>query len=105
MRVNIVGFAIDEQQLRETFQEWSRLGNGRYVEANDAAELAAAMRASLAVPFEVLAGDQVVATGVVDGAPVRLAPGTYRVRVLGTPARELGPVTVEAGGEYSVGGR
>jgi len=102
VRVNIVGFAIDEQQLRETFQAWSRLGNGRYVEANDGAELADAMRASLAVPFEVLSGEEVVGTGVVNGPGLRLAPGSYRVRLLGTPPRELSPVTVAPEGDHSV---
>jgi len=100
--VNIVGFAIDEQQLRETFQEWSRLGNGRYVEANDGAELAAAMGAALALPFEVLDGDQVVATGIVDGPELRLPPGIYQVRLLGSTPRDLPPVTVEPGGEHSL---
>jgi hypothetical protein len=102
VRVNIVGFAIDEQQLRETFQAWSRLGNGRYVEANDGAELAEAMRASLALPFEVLSGEEVVGTGVVNGPELRLAPGTYRVRLLGSSPRELPPVTVEPGGDHVV---
>jgi hypothetical protein len=102
VRVNIVGFAIDEQQLRETFQEWSRLGNGRYVEANDGPELAAAMGSALALPFEVRDGDEVVATGVVDGPEIRLAPGVYRVRLLGSTPRDLPPVTVEPDGEHSL---
>jgi hypothetical protein len=100
VRVNIVGFAIDEQQLRETFVAWSRLGNGRYVEANDGAELAAAMRESLATPFEVLSGGEVVGAGLVNGAALRLVPGTYTVRLLGTPPRELPPVVVEADGDH-----
>ena len=41
VRVNIVGFAIDEHRLREEFEAWARAGNGRYVEANDGAQLAA----------------------------------------------------------------
>jgi hypothetical protein len=102
VRVNIVGFAIDEQQLRETFQEWSRLGNGRYVEANNGAELAAAMGSALSLPFEVLDGDQVVATGIVDGPELRLAPGTYQVRLLGATPRNLPPVTVEPNGDHSL---
>jgi hypothetical protein len=102
VRVNIVGFAIDEQQLRETFQSWARLGNGRYVEANDGEQLNAALGASLGLPFEVLRGEQVVGTGVVGGPAVRLAPGAYRVRVLGGTPRDLPPVTIEPGGEHSV---
>ena len=30
VRVNIVGFAIDELMLKETFREWARVGNGSY---------------------------------------------------------------------------
>ena len=44
VRVNIVGFAIDELMLQETFAEWSRLGNGFYFNARDGAELAASLR-------------------------------------------------------------
>jgi hypothetical protein len=102
VRVNIVGFAIEEQQLRETFQEWARLGNGRYVEANNGDELAAAMGAALSLPYEVLEGDEVVGGGIVGGPAVRLAPGTYRIRILGGAPRELPPVTVESGGELIV---
>jgi hypothetical protein len=102
VRVNIVGFAIDEQQLRETFQAWARAGNGRYVEANDGAELAEAMGSTLRLPFEVLRDDEVVATGIVGGEAVRLAPGEYRVRLLGSAPRDLGPVTVEPAGEHTV---
>jgi len=96
VRVNIVGFAIDEQQLRETFQAWSRLGNGRYVEANDGGELADAMRSSLAVPFEVLSGSEVVGTGIVNGPELRLVPGTYTVRLLGSSPRNLPSVSLES---------
>jgi hypothetical protein len=60
------------------------------------------MGASLQVPYEVLLGDEVIATGVVNGEALRLAPGTYRVRVPGSPAQELGEVTVQPGGEHSV---
>jgi hypothetical protein len=102
VRVNIVGFAIDEQRLKEEFEAWARAGSGRYVEANDGEQLAAAIGASLQVPYEVLAGDEVVGTGVVNGEALRLAPGTYRVRIPGSPARDLGEVTVLPGGEHEV---
>ncbi|MGE0159945.1 MAG: VWA domain-containing protein [Gemmatimonadales bacterium] len=102
VRVNIVGFAIDEQQLRETFQSWSRIGNGRYIEANDGAELAEAMGASLGLPFEVLSGGEVVGTGIVDGPSLRLAPGSYTVRILEAVPRDLPAVTVEPDGDHVV---
>jgi hypothetical protein len=102
VRVNIVGFAIDEQRLREEFEAWARLGNGRYVEANDGAQLAEAMGTSLAVPYEVLEGDEVVATGIVNGDALPLQAGTYRVRLLGSSGRDLGEVTIEPGVERTL---
>jgi hypothetical protein len=84
VRVNVVGFAIDEHQLREQFESWARAGGGLYVEANDREELERAMAVTVEMPFEVLQGDELVATGVVNGDAVSLAPGSYRVRVLGS---------------------
>lgn len=101
VRVNVVGFAIDEHRLREEFESWARAGNGRYVEANDAAQLAEAMGASLRVPFEILRDGNVVASGVVNGEPLRLEPGTYVVRLPGATPREI-PLTVESGGTHTV---
>jgi len=82
VRVNIIGFAIDEHQLREQFESWARAGGGLYVEARNRPELQRAMALTVEVPFEVLRGDEVVATGVVNGDEVPLRPGPYRVRVL-----------------------
>ncbi|MFQ5652035.1 MAG: VWA domain-containing protein [bacterium] len=102
VRVNIVGFAIDELQLKERFEAWARAGNGRYVEANDGEQLQKAMSTSLRVPFEVLQGDEVVATGVVNGDPVQLISGTYRVRLLSSRRTDLGEVIIEPGVEHQL---
>ena len=98
VRVNIVGFAIDDLALKETFEAWARAGGGRYVEADDGAELAEAMSSSLKRSFEVLDGERVVATGTVNGDPVTLVVGTYRVRLTGG-GEDLGQVTIEPRGE------
>lgn len=80
VRVNIVGFAIDELMLQETFDEWARLGNGTYFNASDGAELAASLRESVEVPFSVInAEGDVVATGTVNGPPVSVDAGSYRI--------------------------
>ena len=39
VRVNIVGLAIDELMLRETFQQWARIGHGQYLDAKNSQEL------------------------------------------------------------------
>lgn len=102
VRVNVIGFAIDEHQLREQFEAWARAGGGLYVEAQDRAELERAMAVTVEVPFEVLRGDEVVATGVVNGDEVSLAPGAYTVRVLASSAPAEYPVEVVGGEERTV---
>ena len=95
VRVNIVGFAIDELMLQETFAEWATLGNGKYFNASDGAELAASLRESVEVPYSVIddAG-KAIATGTVNGPPISLDAGTYRVTVPGPARRELDNVVV-----------
>ncbi len=98
VRVNIVGFAIDDMLLKEQFEDWARAGGGRYLDVGEADQLGAAISRSLEVFYEVRGrgSDDVVASGVVNGDPVSLLPGAYSVRVLTIPPRELGEVTVEA---------
>ncbi|WMS41955.1 hypothetical protein RDV64_18070 [Acuticoccus sp. MNP-M23] len=50
LRVNIVGFAIDDPVLKATFTHWSKLGGGEYLDAVDAAGLAASLTRSAAPP-------------------------------------------------------
>jgi hypothetical protein len=77
VRVNIVGFAIDELMLQETFAERARLGLGKYFNAKDGAELAASLAESIEVPYAVVdASRTTVATGTVNGAPVTVEAAT-----------------------------
>ena len=95
VRVNIVGFAIDELMLQETFAEWARLGNGKYFNAKDGRELAASLAGSLEVPYAVVdARGTTVATGTVNGAPVEVEPGTYRIVAQTNPPRTVDNVVV-----------
>lgn len=95
VRVNIVGFAIDELMLQETFAEWARLGNGKYFNAKDGDELAASLAESIEVPYAVVdARGTTVATGTVNGAPVAVEAGTYRVVAQTNPPRTIDDVVV-----------
>jgi hypothetical protein len=95
VRVNIVGFAIDELMLQETFADWARLGNGKYFNAKDGRELAASLVESIEVPYAVLdARGTTVATGTVNGAPVAVEAGTYRVVAQTNPPRTIENVVV-----------
>ena len=80
--LNIVGFAIDEFALEQQFREWARLGNGAYFAATDAAGLASGIsQATQPAVFTVLRNDEAVASGVVGGKALSLAPGSYVVRI------------------------
>ncbi len=100
VRVNIVGFAIDELMLKEEFEGWARLGGGRYLDAADGAGLRNAVRGAIRPSFEALAGGEVVAGGTVDGDAVELPVGEYRVRT--SSGEDLGAVTIRADEETTV---
>jgi hypothetical protein len=85
VRVNIVGFAINDARLARRFEIWAGAGNGRYFDAKDAKGLSKAVAQALAPAFEALdAEGRVLAKGFVGGEPVKLLPGTYTVRIGGS---------------------
>lgn len=85
VRVNIVGFAIDEYALRKTFEQWAEIGEGTYLDAQNAAELAGAISQAVDAPFEVLNGAGiVVASGTANGEAVSLPLGSYTARWRGS---------------------
>lgn len=80
VRVNIVGFAIEDEDLKQTFESWATLGGGQYLNAPSGAELAAALRQALAVPYRVFRGEELVAEGITGGGAHELPAGDYVVR-------------------------
>jgi hypothetical protein len=103
VRVNIVGFAIDDAKLAATFRHWADTGEGNYFDAKDAAGLNAALAQAMRPGFEVLtAQGQAVAEGLAGGEPVRVMPGAYSVRLKGQKSAPK-PVTVRAKETATVG--
>jgi Mg-chelatase subunit ChlD len=99
VRLNIVGFAIDDEDLRQQLAAWARLGGGEAFSADDADSLGRGIAAALAAPFRVLdATGAEVAHGVVGGDPVSLSPGSYTVEVLTEPVRTYSEVVIAPGG-------
>ena len=81
VRVNIVGYAIDDEELRSTFERWASLGGGAYFGVGNESELSAALTRSVNPTFAVLDEDAVeVASGAAGGESVSLNPGTYTLR-------------------------
>ncbi|MGH8187535.1 MAG: vWA domain-containing protein, partial [Steroidobacteraceae bacterium] len=96
VRINIVGFAIDDAKLATTFRHWSDLGSGAYFDAKDAKGLNDALSQAVRPAFEVVnANGQVVAEGLAGGEPVRVMPGNYTVRLTGRKGAGQ-PVSVRA---------
>lgn len=80
VRVNIVGYAIEDEGLRQTFESWAILGKGRYLNAPTAEELAKAMKRVLALPYKVYKGDTLVAQGIAGEGNHELPAGDYTLR-------------------------
>lgn len=92
VRVNIVGFALDDERTKSALELWSEAGGGSYFDARDAQSLSDAFSRAVKPSFEIAdASKHVVARGSVAGDPVRLLPGTYSVSLKGSqaPARSV----------------
>ncbi|MEZ5397119.1 MAG: VWA domain-containing protein [Bryobacterales bacterium] len=98
VRVNIVGFAIDDEGLKSQFRYWAEVGGGGYFDAADADQLGASLTQAVQAPYEVY-DDQgrIVANGVVGGAEVEVPSGVYVVRARTQPAKTKAGVEVKAG--------
>ncbi len=96
LRVNIVGYSIDDEALRETFKSWAALGKGRYFNAPGAEELAKAFREALDIPYEVLDGDQLVARGMTGASTLELPPGDYTLRFPRDGEPQTRPFTIHS---------
>lgn len=91
VRIDIVGFAIDDEALKTSFRYWADLGGGSFYDAADAESLAASITQALHAPFDIYNADKaIVASGTVGGEPVDLTPGEYSVRVRGRNKVESG---------------
>ncbi len=90
VRLNIVGFHIDESGLREEFARLAGLGGGVYFDTRDGEGLQTALSQAMAAEFTVLdAGGNTVAEGRVDGDPVTLDAGRYSLEIEGREPQEI----------------
>ncbi len=81
VRVNIVGFAIDEHALKQQFVAWAAAGGGAYFDAQNGKALAEALQQSLRQPFTVLdEKGATVASGAAGDAALELPAGNYRLQ-------------------------
>lgn len=80
IRVNIVGFAIDDADLVRTFEGWAAAGGGDYFNATGADDLGKALTRAVATRFAVHdAAANTIATGLTGAGPITLPAGDYWV--------------------------
>ena len=97
VRINIVGFAIDEIGLKETFAQWAQAGNGAFFDAQNAEQLKQAVRATLRPTYEVLRDGKPIASGTVNGDAIEVPVGSFAVRLHGAPPKDLGQAKIRSG--------
>ena len=95
--VNIIGLAVKDRQATQTMRKWARSGNGAFFTARDLGQLAAAVRSAVSAPYGAFdASGALVASGVVNAAPVQVPPGSYRVVVSSDPEVTFEAIAVES---------
>lgn len=85
--LNIVGFALDDPELKASMEEWAAVGGGVFFDAQDEETLLEGIAEALQAPFRVCdESGALVARGRVGGPIVRVPGyGVYRVEVLSDP--------------------
>ena len=82
IRLNIVGFAIDDEELKEQFQQWSTQGGGKYFDSNNPESLKQSVNEALKVPYSVFdRNGELVSEGTVNGEPIELPAGYYTIKI------------------------
>jgi len=101
LRLEIVGFAIDDDDLKQQFEGWAEQGGGRYFDAGNAESLERSLAEALQIPYSVFdQNGSLVAQGTVDGEALELEAGHYRITIATSPPRTV--EDVEVPGEKSV---
>ena len=82
LRMDIVGFALADEQDKQDMQRAAAKGGGRFFDAQDRAALSNAIEESLAMPFEVFdSHDAPIADGLTGESGEALYKGNYTVAV------------------------
>ena len=113
VNLNIVGFALEDEELKAAMARWAEVGAGSYFDAGSADELAAAITTAVAAPYRVFevgadadadadADAEPVASSTVNGLGVVLEPGFYRVEVLTDPIHIFEDVEVLGGSDVAL---
>ena len=82
VRIDVVGFAVENERVVDRLRELARLGDGVFYMAKDSAKLRRALRRSFNASFEVRdRAGTIVTSGRVGGPVVKLPTGTFNAIV------------------------
>ncbi|MDH5622400.1 MAG: VWA domain-containing protein [Gammaproteobacteria bacterium] len=82
LRVDIVGFALADEQDKKDMERAAERGGGRFFDAQDRSALSSAIEESLAMPFDVFdSRDTSIAAGLTGAQGQKLYEGNYTVAV------------------------
>lgn len=85
IRLNIVGFAIDDEELKQQFHKWSIQGGGKYFDSNNPESLKNSVSHALKTPFSVFSlSGELIKEGVVNDTALELPAGYYHIKVFGS---------------------
>ena len=82
-RIDVVSFALDPEVDRRSFEAWAKAGGGVFVDAKTGEDLVKALRRSTQIHYSVFQGDRLVVSGVSGDEKIKLAAGSYDLRVDG----------------------
>lgn len=85
LRVNIIGFAIDDSTLEAKFAHWAQAGSGLYFPAGNAEQLNQSLQSALVSAYEIRnAEGELIREGLADEGVVELLPGRYQLKRKGS---------------------
>jgi len=103
LKVNIVGFDIEEAEGRQELESIAKSTGGRYLDARDAGALFMALEQTLKLEFVAIdAMGKEHGRGAVGGEALKLPAGNYTIRVLTAPQPAEIKVTVKPGEQRSL---
>jgi len=96
--INIVGLAMDSIKTSNQFGHWAKIGGGIYFEAKDQDGLKSALEKALFPKYQLInKNGDIVIEGVADGSSSQVPEGIYQLKVLTTPTRSMGEVSIKEG--------
>lgn len=90
IRLNIVGFAINDEDLKAQFNKWSIQGGGKYFDSTNSESLKQSISHALKTPFSVFSlSGELIKEGVVNGESLELPAGLYNIKIYGNDIQSI----------------